>query len=203
MEFTPPEIDALIDAIALRTRLVRKKLDESATGSNEFKKYQDKLKTLGPVLKKFIPLQVKKEQVVAAADEPEAAPVRLDLQKRQMLVVDDDRVIRQMIRSILEDHGCKMGHECADGHEAIAKIKGASTPYDMVFCDLNMPIMSGLDVLRVLRQSDEHKKLPFVMVTSTTDKKFLKEAIQAGVSDFIVKPVEEAKLIGKVGPLLK
>ncbi len=88
-------------------------------------------------------------------------------------------------------------------HEAIAKIKGSDVPYDMIFCDLNMPIMSGLAVLRVLRQSDKYKKLPFVMVTSTTDKTFLTEAIQVGVSDFIVKPVEESKLIAKLGKLLK
>ncbi len=101
---------------------------EAATGSQEFSKHQDKLKTLGPLLKKFIPLQEKKEPAVGVADEPEPAPVPLDLGNRQLLVVDDDRVIRQIIRSILEDLGCKQVHECTDGMRPSPKSKDPMCP---------------------------------------------------------------------------
>ena len=201
MEFTPTEIDALIDAVAHRSKILHKRMEESMNSSVS-SNHRDKLKTLSALLKKFIPLQAKKEPRVEVA-KPVDTPAPLDLSKRRMLVVDDDRVIREMIKMMLSDHGCEIIDECGDGLEAIAKIKEQDIPYDMIFCDLHMPIMSGLDLLKLLRQSDEHLKLPFIMVTASKDKKFLKEAIRAGVSDFLIKPIEETKLISKIGSLLK
>lgn len=101
---------------------------------------------------------------------------------------------------ILNKHGFKQFDEAEDGHEAIAKIK--STPYDLILCDMNMPTISGLDVLRLMRKDSSCAKTPFIMVTSESIKALLLEAMKAGVSDFLAKPVEEDNLLKKITSLL-
>ena len=119
---------------------------------------------------------------------------------RHMLLVDDNESVRKHMIHILKRHGFKQFDEAEDGHEAIAKIK--SVPYDLILCDMNMPTISGLDVLRLMRKDSSCAKTPFIMVTSEGNKALLLEAIKAGVSDFVAKPVDEDNLLKKITSLL-
>ena len=119
-----------------------------------------------------------------------------------MLLVDDNESIRKHMIHILNKHGLHQLDEAADGHEAIAKIKAKIIPYDLILCDMNMPTISGLDVLKLMRKEESCARTPFIMVTSEGNKELLVEAMKAGVSDFVAKPVEETNLVKKIAALL-
>jgi len=133
------------------------------------------------------------------ADEgsPAAAGLQQNFNKCHMLVVDDNESIRKHMILLLKKHGFNRFDEAENGYEAIEKIKSKSIPYDLVLCDMNMPIISGLDVLRMIREDGSCAKIPFIMVTSENNKEILLKAIKAGVSDFVAKPVDEDNLLKK------
>ncbi|MEE9118511.1 MAG: response regulator, partial [Calditrichia bacterium] len=60
--------------------------------------------------------------------------------------------------------------------------------YDLIFCDWNMPDMSGMEVLKKIRSDDELKDIPFIMVTAKAEEEKILAAIKAGVSNYILKP---------------
>jgi two-component system, chemotaxis family, chemotaxis protein CheY len=138
------------------------------------------------------------------ADEkrPAAAGLQQNFNKCHMLVVDDNESIRKHMILLLKKHGFNRFDEAGNGYEAIEKLKSKSIPYDLVLCDMNMPIISGLDVLRMIREDGSCAKIPFIMVTSENNKEILLKAIKAGVSDFVAKPVDEDNLLKKISALL-
>lgn len=198
LDLIPEEINVAIEAIAFRAKMIRKKLDENKQSPEDAAKNAVNFKLLNGLLKKLLPLQEK-----PAKEESAPATSKQDYSQYRLLIVDDEEVSRQMIHMILSDHGFSNIDMCNDGHEAIALIKGDKTNYDLVFCDWNMPIMSGFDVLKILRQSNTYRKLPFIMVSGERDVNRLKEAMQAGVSDYVIKPVDATKLTKKVDTLLR
>lgn len=99
---------------------------------------------------------------------------------------------------ILKKHGYSKFDEAENGYVAIEKIKSKAIPYDLILCDMNMPVLSGMDVLRLIREDSScTTTVPFIMVTSENNKEILLKAIKAGVSDFVAKPVDEGMLLKK------
>jgi len=73
---------------------------------------------------------------------------------------------------------------------------------DMVICDWNMPKMNGLEVLQAVRNCEDTKTLPFLMVTSSSELARVKEAASHGVSDYLIKPFKSLQLGQKVIQLI-
>lgn len=113
----------------------------------------------------------------------------------RILVVDDDVAIRDLIKEILTGHGHTFDI-ASSGSEALAKI--GKTQYDLVILDRHMPEMSGLKVLKTLRASPATAKLKVLFCTAAGMMAEVDEAFSAGATDYIVKPLEFAKLIAKV-----
>lgn len=110
----------------------------------------------------------------------------------KILLVDDFEIVRRVIRDSLEKVGFTSIEEADDGLKAMAMLNSAQesgAPYSMVFCDWNMPGMTGLEVLIECRKSENFKTLPFVMVTAESEQGAMITAIQAGATDYIIKPV--------------
>lgn len=110
----------------------------------------------------------------------------------KILLVDDFEIVRRVIRDSLEKIGLTTIEEADDGLKAMAMLNSAlqsGTPYSIVFCDWNMPGMTGLEVLIECRKSESFKTLPFVMVTAESEQDAMIAAIQAGATDYIIKPV--------------
>ena len=110
----------------------------------------------------------------------------------QILIVDDMAAQRQYVKGHLRDMGFSNLHEADDGDLALQTLnsKQVSGPaVGLVLCDWNMPVMSGLDFLKVVRNLPEYLKLPFIMITAETDKRQVIEAIKLGVSDYLIKPI--------------
>ena len=103
------------------------------------------------------------------------------------LVVDDSRVIRKVARRILEDIGFDIA-EASDGMEALAWCRAAMP--DAVLLDWNMPVMTGIDFLRQLRSEPGGKDPVVVFCTVENDLERIREAIDAGADEYIMKPFD-------------
>ena len=104
----------------------------------------------------------------------------------KVLIVDDFATMRRILRNILKQIGFTDIAEADDGDTALKELKKGK--YDLILCDWNMPEMSGLELLNIVRSDDELKNIPFVMVTAEAQKDNIVEAVQAGVTNYVVKP---------------
>lgn len=119
----------------------------------------------------------------------------------KILVVDDFATMRKIIRNQLGQLGYKNLDEADDGATALPKIQSGGV--DFVVCDWNMPKMSGLDLLKAMRSDENMKGVPFLMVTAEALKENIIAAIQAGVSDYVVKPFTAMILEEKINKIFK
>jgi two-component system chemotaxis response regulator CheY len=110
--------------------------------------------------------------------------------KMKILVVDDFATMRRINKSILNQLGFENIEEAEDGVQALAKLQRGK--FDFVVSDWNMPNLDGLSLLKQVRASPELKEMPFLMVTAEAEREQVIEAIQAGVSNYIVKPYTAA-----------
>ncbi len=104
----------------------------------------------------------------------------------KILVVDDMSTMRRIVKNILKQLGFNNLEEAENGQEALTKLKADT--YGFVVSDWNMPVMMGIDMLRAIRADETLKKIPVLMATAEAQKENLMEAVQAGVSNYVVKP---------------
>jgi len=102
----------------------------------------------------------------------------------RVLVADDSSTMRKIILRSLQAVGVPQATEAADGNEAVAIFKPGE--FDLVLTDWNMPGKTGLEVVQEIRAQDG--KVPIIMITTEAEKGRVVQAIQAGVSDYLVKP---------------
>ncbi len=122
------------------------------------------------------------------------------LKKLKFLVVDDMSSIQGMVKSCLIDLGAEHIELCSNGSEAWKKLQ--STHIDLVVCDWDMPKMTGIDLLRNVRANDNLKDLPFLLLTATTEKTLVKQAIELGVNEYLTKPFQPKELEFRVIKML-
>jgi two-component system, chemotaxis family, chemotaxis protein CheY len=120
-------------------------------------------------------------------------------ENKKVLVVDDSKVIRQNIVNILKGLGFNETMEADNGAIGIKKL--AEKPVDLIISDWINPGMTGLDFLKAVRADAKLKGTPFILVTSQGNKEKVMEAIQAGVSQFIVKPFNAIQLEEKINTI--
>jgi two-component system chemotaxis response regulator CheY len=104
----------------------------------------------------------------------------------KILVVDDFSTMRRIVKNLLKQLGFIHIEEAEDGAQAYTKLKTGG--YGFVVSDWNMPNLDGLGLVKKVRQDDELKDLPILMVTAEAEKEKVVAAIQAGVNNYIVKP---------------
>ena len=104
----------------------------------------------------------------------------------KILVVDDFSAMRRILKNVLSQIGLTNIIEADDGTTALDVLK--ENKVDLIVSDWTMPKMSGLDLLKTVRSNKDTKNTPFLMVTASSQRDDLLKAIQAGVSNYIVKP---------------
>lgn len=104
----------------------------------------------------------------------------------RVLVVDDFSTMRRIIRNILRQLGFNNVVEADDGVSAWEVVN--RDKIDFIVSDWNMPNMTGIEFLRKVRASEQHGNIPFLMVTAEAQQENIIEAVQAKVSNYIVKP---------------
>ena len=107
------------------------------------------------------------------------------------LVVDDSRVIRKVARRILEDLSFRV-EEAGDGSEALTACR-SSMP-DAILLDWNMPVMNGIDFLRHLRADPGGNRPVVVFCTTENDVAHIRQAIEAGADEYVMKPFDHETL---------
>ena len=119
----------------------------------------------------------------------------------RVLVVDDFSTMRRIIKNILRQIGFNNIVEADDGTTAWDVLN--RDKIDFVISDWNMPKMAGIDLLRKVRASEEYGKLPFLMVTAEAQQENIIEAVQAKVSNYIVKPFTAETLGAKIDKIFE
>jgi two-component system chemotaxis response regulator CheY len=128
------------------------------------------------------------------------------LSEIKILVVDDMTTMRHFIITMLTEVGFTNTNEANDGITALPMIVNAhkeGTPYDIILSDWNMPEMSGIDLLKIIRSTKELEKMPFIMITMEAEQEYIEIAIKGGVNDFLVKPFTEKMLGDKIKKVFK
>ena len=110
-----------------------------------------------------------------------------------ILVVDDFSTMRRIVKNILRQLGFNKTIEADDGTTALEKLK--SEKVDFVITDWNMPKMTGLELVKMIRSDSELKHLPILMVTAEALQENIVAAAKAGVNNYIVKPFDAKTLI--------
>lgn len=119
----------------------------------------------------------------------------------RVLVIDDFATMRKIEKNILGQLGVRNVDEADDGSTALPKLK--ANTYDVVLLDWNMPVMTGLELLKAMRADDDLKSIPVIMVTAEALKDNIVAAAQAGCNDYVVKPFTAGVLEGKLKKVLK
>jgi two-component system, chemotaxis family, chemotaxis protein CheY len=119
----------------------------------------------------------------------------------KILIIDDFATVRKLIKNHLNQFGYKNTVEAEDGVAALKVLK--SQKVDFIISDWNMPNMSGLELLRAVRADADYCKVPFLMITAEASKENIIQALNAGVSNYIVKPFPPAKLNEKITQILE
>ncbi len=118
----------------------------------------------------------------------------------QALIVDDSKVMREMVIACLRAHeGLAFAH-AGSGLEALEKLSLQS--FDVVVLDLNMPDISGYEVIEFIRGQDKLRQLPILVVTTRGDDSSRTRALGAGATSFMTKPFSPAALLGEVRALI-
>jgi two-component system chemotaxis response regulator CheY len=117
-----------------------------------------------------------------------------------VLVVDDSKVMREMIVACLRAHpGLSFTH-AASGLEAIERL--SLKKFDLVLLDLNMPDIGGIEVVEFIRSQDKLRVLPIIIITSRGDEASRGRALGAGANRFMTKPFTPDALIAEVRGLI-
>ena len=104
----------------------------------------------------------------------------------RVLIVDDFASIRWILRNILKRNGFTNITEAHNGKNALKVLK--KEKFDLILCDWDMPVMSGLELLNKVRSDDELKNVPFIMITSESQKDNILSVVKAGATDYVMKP---------------
>ncbi len=123
------------------------------------------------------------------------------LKEIRVLVVDDMESIRNVINSCLRELGVEHTVQANNGEAAWRVLN--ETRIDMIVCDWDMPQITGIEFLRMVRDAEEHKHIPFLMLTAEAEKDRVRSAIQAGVNDYLTKPFQPKELEYRVIKLLR
>ncbi len=104
----------------------------------------------------------------------------------RILSVDDFSTMRRIVKNLLKQLGYYNVDEAENGEAALERLR--EKKYDLVISDWNMPVKTGIELLREVRNDPDLADTPFVMVTAEAEKENVVEAMSAGVNNYILKP---------------
>jgi len=115
------------------------------------------------------------------------------------LVVDDEPMMRVLLKGLLQEIGFGKIMEAEDGAAALALLDD-SHHIDIVICDLEMPIIGGLEFVGMLRKSDTlyDSRVPVIIVTGHSEQSNIQEAVRLGIHGFLVKPFSRTNLQNQI-----
>ena len=119
----------------------------------------------------------------------------------KILIVDDFSTMRRIIKNLLRDLGFNNTQEADDGQTAWPMLQTGN--FDFLVTDWNMPLMTGIDLLKKVRGDANLASLPVLLVTAEAKKEQIVEAAQAGVNGYVVKPFTAITLKEKIDKIFE
>lgn len=120
--------------------------------------------------------------------------------KKNILTVDDERIMQKMMQKILSKHGYN-AIPAANGKEALEKL--IFHDIDLIILDIMMPVMDGFETLRMLKQMSKTRYIPVVILTANANVRTFSRVVKMGADDFIAKPFDQSNLRRKLDYLLQ
>ena len=119
----------------------------------------------------------------------------------KILIVDDSETLRSQLRKALEE----AGHEVVEGYDGVNGLEtlNSNPDVELILCDVNMPEMDGLEMVRLVHLEDDLKGIPILMLTTEASKASKEIGKDAGVVAWITKPFKSEKVISAVERVLK
>lgn len=130
----------------------------------------------------------------------------MSYEDKKIFVIDDLNTLRETIVSLLREEGFGKIYQAADGQDAFKKLEelySREENIDLIFCDINMPNMNGIELLKELKSDDRFVDIPIVMLSSENEKEIVMEAVMSGASNYILKPFTKVTLRSKLGEIDK
>ncbi|MCI0433864.1 MAG: response regulator [Gemmatimonadetes bacterium] len=115
---------------------------------------------------------------------------------RTILVIEDDRIVLRLLDHMFTRRGYRVS-VAADGREACSLIEEGEPP-SLVLLDVMLPYLDGFEVIRRIRERPDWKDVPIIMLTAKAQERNVVRALDAGASDYVVKPFKPEELIARV-----
>ena len=118
----------------------------------------------------------------------------------KVLIVDDDAALRELLKTIITE---LLGHSAElarDGMEGLTKLRAGR--FDLVILDINMPVLSGRELLKLIRRNPEQESLPVLMCTAQNMVGQIDAAFESGASGYIVKPFDIPQVVAQITKIL-
>jgi DNA-binding response OmpR family regulator len=127
----------------------------------------------------------------------------ISLENIKFLIVDDNKHMRSLVRTILMALGAKSMKEAIDGADALMELQ--SFDADIVICDWNMSPLDGIDLVKLIRTGNDSANpyVSIIMLTGHTEKSRVIEARDAGVNEFLAKPISAKKLYSRIYSIIE
>lgn len=115
----------------------------------------------------------------------------------KILSIDDSSATRQFIKRAIDILGFEF-LEAADGQQGLDILKTEGGQIDLILLDWIMPVMDGMELLKIIKASDLFKNIPVTFVSTEQDRDKILEAIREGAKNYLIKPFSQEELIGKI-----
>ena len=120
---------------------------------------------------------------------------------KNVLIVEDSKAIRSMIRVSLEEAGGFYAVEAGNGFEALKTLPSRS--FDLIITDINMPDINGLELIGYVKANPAYQDIPLLIVSTEKSEEDKKRGIALGASGYVVKPFRKEELMAMVSKVLE
>ncbi|MFQ5705932.1 MAG: PleD family two-component system response regulator [bacterium] len=121
----------------------------------------------------------------------------------KVLIVDDDRILRRLMTKLIQDSWPIEIIEAEDGLEALTILLKHPPHLNVIILDLMMPLVNGIEVLKLIRSRPKFDRVPIMVCTVVNDVQQIKQIIKHGVDDYVVKPIDRVVFLRKFFRILR
>lgn len=193
------ELKLVLDTLSKRRAWLQKTIEDPKLAEDVKRPHIEMLKVMDSALQKLARLTPKAPSVSVSS---QLKRTQITASNARILVAEDNSEACELVVGILTDAGFRLLDTAEDGIAAFDKIKSAAEPYDVILCDWDMPELSGIDIHSKAKASNTLRGAHFVMVTANSEASSIRKAIQQGINDYIVKPINAEVLVNKINVAL-
>ena len=119
----------------------------------------------------------------------------MNQRKLKVLLVEDEQILRENMAQFLENKKFKVT-QAKNGLEANYILKKADP--DIIICDIAMPLMNGIQLLKLIRKNENYNHVPFIFITAKAEKEDLRNGMRSGADDYLIKPFKFEELFNSI-----